>query len=97
MTKQDTPCGNVFPIFTAGPDVVVKCNAFESVYQTDPTTCDVTCQNGKSVVGDTTLTCSGFGGTFTNTDKTLKCQDTKCGNVGDQWTLQARVLNHQFA
>ena len=90
VTKMDTPCGDVSSEFSYSPaDVNITCAALESVYQTTAT-CAARCiDTAKVLVGDSTLTCNG--GAFTNTDKTLACKDTACGDLSDKWTVTAGV------
>ena len=94
IPKTETPCGNPTDVFTYDDSSVnVACNAFESVYQTAAVTCDVTCADASlNLIGDAVLTCEGgLGNSFSNTDKSLVCADTACGNVGDRWTVGAGV------
>jgi hypothetical protein len=91
VTKMDTPCGDVDQDFSFDAAAVnITCAPFASVFQTSATTCSASClDSAKVLIGDSTLTCTNSA--FTNTDKTLACADTPCGNVGDSMTVNAGV------
>ena len=88
VPAQQTPCGNVIDhfTFTGETPYSVECDSFDSIYQTEKTTCTVTCQESTVLIGDSTLQCEN--GVFTNTNRALSCKQTACGNVDETFTVE---------
>jgi len=74
VSEYETPCGTVDSAFTMTRiDFNVTCSGLESMYQTTPVTCELTCANQfESVVGDSTVVCEN--GAFTNAGSTITCE-----------------------
>ena len=74
VPEYETPCGAVESAFTmTRSDFNVTCSGLESIHQTTPVTCELTCADQfKSVVGDSTLVCEN--GAFTNAGSAITCE-----------------------